>query len=733
MLQFMKNKILIPLLIAGCLAVFFSFNYTASGPRSSNDKRKLVIEMMLNAINVVHYSPRPIDDTFSARVFRKTINDLDYGKIFFTQQDMKKLKTYEFKIDDEIKDNSIEFFDTLDAIFMRRIESAEKFYGGLLDKPFSFKGNDEIQLVAAKLDYVTDDNDMIERWREQLKSRVIVKYVELKDEQDKKKENKDSVNVKWKTDDTLEAMARQSVRKSYQTFFKRYKTMKDDDLFRIFANNIAMTEDPHTEYFPPVEKKKFDEIMSGNFVGIGAKLSPANDKVTVTEIITGSASYRQRELKSGDEILKVAQGEKEPVDIAGFDLDDVVKLIRGPKGTEVRLTVKRPDGAVKVISIIRDIVEIEETFAKSAIINSADGPVGYIYLPEFYADFNHINGRSCSRDIAEEVKKLKISGVNGIILDLRGNGGGSLNDVVEMAGVFVGKGPVVQVKTNNASPNVLNAQKPSDSAYYNGPLAIMVDEGSASASEILAAAMQDYKRAVIVGGMTYGKGTVQKIIDLDQGVSPQMHKQMENDTLGAQGKSIGSLKLTMEKFYRINGGSTQLKGVTPDISLPDAFDSYDDEDFGERNNKSALAWDEIKKADYNPTNSVPDLKQLAAMSASRVKANETFKLITENSEYTKKKREDNKVSLNETKYRKYQAEANERSKKFDDLLKQSVKLDVTNNKMDLARINIDSSSINKNKEWLKNISQNIYIAETVNIINDMNKSAMKLERKTGMK
>lgn len=731
MLKFMKNKILIPLFILGALAAFFSFRYSAKG-QSSQQKRKLVLETVMKTIQQGHFSPKALDDTFSARVYHKLVNEFDYEKLFFTQQDINTLKNYEFKIDDQIKANSIEFFDSLDAIFLRRIKVAEDIYPGLLEKPFTFNGNEEIQLNADKEDYATDEKNMKEKWRLNLKYRVLVKYVELKTEQDKKKENKDSVNAKFKTDAELEVVAREEVKKFYGRIFTRYHKWKDDDRYTAYVNAIVETEDPHTSYFPPKDKKDFDATMSGSFFGIGAKLSPANDKITVSEVIPGSPSWKQGDLKAGDEIIKVAQGDKPAVDIQGYDLSDAIDLIRGPKNTEVRLTVKRPDGSIKVIPIKRDVVQMEDTYAKSAIIKGKNGPVGYIYLPEFYADFNHSSGRTCSQDVAVEVKKLKDAGVVSIILDLRYNGGGSLGDVVDMAGLFVGKGPVVQVKTNHAAPTVLKSQ-PGDSVLYTGPLAIMVNGGSASASEILAAVLQDYKRAIIVGSMTYGKGTVQKMVDLEQMVDPLTRVQMMNDTDGALGSSIGSLKLTMEKFYRVNGGSTQLKGVKPDVNIPDNMDVYDDEDLGERKKKSALPWDEIPAANYKPTNTVINTPQLAQLSDSRVKANPTFKQIQDNAEYIKKKREDYRVSLNEGKYKKEQEEINENSKKLDELMKKAVLLEVTYAPVDMERMNVDSAASAKNKEWLKNKSKDIYISETVNILNDLPKAGMKLNLGTGMK
>ncbi len=757
MLKFMKNKILIPLVVVGILAAFFSFKYSRGGGQTSEEKRKMVIEVVMKVINGGHYSPKPLDDTFSTRVYHKMLHNFDFDKLYFTQADHAKLAQYEFKIDDQLKSNSIEFFDTLDAIYIRRAAAAEKYYPEILGIAFNFEDHEVLQLNPEKEQYAADEAGLKNRWRQYLKYRTLIKYVDLKDEQAKlkskidtghyvkmtvpkenggvvyvNKDKADTIKTQIKTDAELEVQARADIKKSYDRYFTRVHKWKDDDRFTLYVDAITETEDPHTQYFPPDDKKDFDVSMSGSFVGIGAKLSPENDKVTVSSIIVGSPSWKQGELKAGDEITKVAQGEGKPVDIAGYELNDVIKLIRGPKGSEVRLTVKRTDGSTKVIPIMRGVIEIEETFAKSAIIKSKEGPVGYISLPEFYADFNHTSGRTCSADVAIEVKKLKEAGVTGIILDLRNNGGGSLGDVVDMAGLFVGRGPVVQVKNNNSSPSVLRSQ-PSDSALYSGPLAIMVNENSASASEILAAAMQDYKRAVIVGAMTYGKGTVQKMVDLDGMVDPMTRLQMANDTSGAQGSSMGSLKLTMEKFYRVNGGSTQLKGVTPDITIPDIYDGYDDEELGERHNKSALAWDEIPAANYKSTNSVGNVRQLATLSESRIVSNPTFKLIQENSEIMKKKKDDNRVSLNEVEFRKEQEELNATSKKLEEIQKKAIVLEMANAPADLKRINADSSAITKNRDWLKFLSKDIYISETVNIINDLPKGTMKVSLGTGMR
>jgi carboxyl-terminal processing protease len=727
MLQFMKNKILIPLLILGALAAFFSFRHLGD-EGTTDEKKEKVLNTVMRALNDGHYAPRAIDDSFSNNVYNKLLSTFDFDKKFFTKEDLTRLEPYRYQIDDQVTAGSLEFYKAFDGLFVKNLARAEGYYKEILDKPFSFNSNETIELDGEKLAYTANDKELKQRWYEYLKYRTLAKYVDLKKEQEKKKENKDSLNAVMKTDAELEAQARESIRKNQETFFKRWKKVDDNQRFALFINSIAGTEDPHTDYLPPKDKQRFDVGMSGTFSGIGASLSPADGKITVASVIPGSPAWKQGELKNGDEIIKVAQGEAEPVDIQGYDLEDAIDLIRGKKGTEVRLTVKRVNGAIKVIPIVRGDVFIEETFAKSAIIETPGGRIGYIHLPEFYADFNKADGRRCAEDVGIEVMKLKNEGVTGIILDLRYNGGGSLSDVVDMTGHFIDKGPVVQVKSANGAPLTMSDTRPG--TLYDGPLAIMVNQGSASASEIMAAALQDYKRAVIVGMPTFGKGTVQRVMSLDELASwmGKMGLAVNGDMHETSG--IGALKITVQKFYRVNGGSTQLKGVTPDIILPDPYAQIE---MGEGRDKAALKWDEIPAANYTPESHPVNVAALASASKKRTDANPTFNLIKESASRIKRQEEDNTYPLNEAAYRKKLDEANETSKKMEELEKKLTQLTIGNPKADMAKINIDTTSINKNKEWIKNLQKDVYLSETVNIVNDLAKQQMKVNLGTGMK
>jgi carboxyl-terminal processing protease len=730
MLRFMRNKILIPAVILTALAVFFSFRYMGgTGEEGNETENKTILNTVMAVLEQGHFAPRPIDDAFSQSVFDKTLENLDYEKKFFLQSDVDALTAYRNKIDDEIKDNSLEFFNKVNNTFIERVNGAEKYYKEILQKSFSFDGNEEIELDSKKISFAKDEPALRTRWERYLKYRVLAKYQDLKEADQKKV--KDSANYKVKDFATLEKEARESITKVQDRYFKRLKKLNDNDRFALFMNSITGSEDPHTDFLPPEDKKRFDEMMSGSFIGIGASLQQTEDgKIKVAAIITGSPSWKQGHLKAEDVIIKVAQGDQAPVDIEGMETDAVVKPIRGPKDTEVRLTVKHADGTSEVIPIIRGKVDMEDTFAKSAIIENKGKKIGYIYLPEFYADFNgNGSGHSSGRDVANEVIKLKAEHVDGIVLDLRNNGGGSLTDVVDMAGIFIGKGPVVQVRASGNQSVTLKSQN--TAPLYTGPLAIMVNNGSASASEIMAAAMQDYGRAVVIGTNTFGKGTVQKLVSLDQFVNSSMRDQIVaafNKAKGgeAQYDGIGSLKLTIQKFYRVNGGSTQLKGVAPDIILPDAYEQLDN--IGERRDKASLPWDKINAAEYKLWDSPPAIASLKAGSQKRVAANETFKIIKQTGERLKLQQDNNIVPLNEAKFVAKQKEAEALSKKLEELDKISSPVNVMNLRSDMAKVNIDTTSKAKNADWLKALKKDVYISETANVLHDWISSSARVVR-----
>jgi carboxyl-terminal processing protease len=461
--------------------------------------------------------------------------------------------------------------------------------------------------------------------------------------------------------------------------------------------------DPHTTFFPPIEKRSFDEQMSGRFFGIGASLRDEDGGIKIATLLTGSPAWKSGVITAGDIILKVGQGNEEPIDVTGFLVEDAVKLIRGQKGTEVKLQLKKSDGSVKMVSLIRDEIVQDETFARSAIINGPKGKIGFIYLPEFYADFDNPKGARCSDDVRKEVIRLKEQKVDGIIIDLRNNGGGSLYDVVQMVGFFIEDGPIVQVRDRDGKPQVYRDRD--KTVLYDGPLGVMVNEFSASASEIFAAAIQDYNRGIIIGSTTtYGKGTVQRNIGLDKSIG-----------LLEPNSELGTIKLTLQKFYRINGGSTQLRGVSSDITLPDVLEYSP---LREKNNPDALPWDEIQKADYRNWRYSLDLKPIERASSARIGANPSFNMIKQNAEWLSKQN-DKVYTLNYKKYQLEQKEIRNKVKQIDSLNKISTELNVEALGDDLKKLNYDEGKSDRFKQWIKNLRTDIYLDESVKVIDDM--------------
>ncbi len=697
-----RLPIVILMVVAGS---FLAFKTMGTGPRSASaippSKYEKILRLVGEMLSQAHYSPQQLNDAFSKKVFNKFLTDLDQEKNFYMQSDMEALKKYETTIDDEIKGAPVDFFLEAGKVFNTRMEEASKMYTEILSKPFDFTVNEDVMLDGAKLNYTVNDAARTDRWRKKMKFMTLERYIDLLDTREK---NKGKEGFVVRTDEELEKDARDKVKRIIDRTFDRYRfKFNDDDRFNLFVNAITTTMDPHSEFFPPVDKRYFDEEMSGRFYGIGASLQYDDGNIKIASVLSGSPAFKSGELQAGDIIQKVAQGKEEPTDLTGFVVTDAVKIIRGKKGTEVRLTVKKLDGTIKVITLIRDEIVQDETFARSAIVKEGGSKIGYIYLPEFYADFEHPNGARSYVDVAKEVTKLKDQKVDGIVIDLRNNGGGSLYDVVQMAGLFIDEGPIVQVKDRDNKPSVLKDKD--KNVLYTGPLAVMVNEFSASASEIFAAAIQDYHRGVIIGSTsTYGKGTVQRNIGLD----PETGFSMSNSDLG-------TVKLTLQKFYRINGGSTQLKGVYSDIVLPDNLENLK---VREKDDPDALPWDEINKASYSSWSAGYDLKTIQQLSNLRLENDVTFKLIRESTDWLSKQN-DKQYSLQIDKYRKEQSMIRSTVKQMESLLKLNGQLDVSALPNEINRWENDKNKQDRFDQWIKDRQKDIYLNQAVKVMNDM--------------
>lgn len=668
------------------------------------EKETVIFDALLTIINQGHYHPKKMNDEFSEKAFHYYLDNIDGAKRFFIQSEIDQLKVYQDKIDDEANDRSLKFFNLSVDLLEKAIARSQKVYEEVVAQPIEIEQAETLEMDGEKRAFSADEAALKEYWRKSLKYQ-IVRDVQRKLDDQEKEEDKS----KHKTKEEIIRKAQEETQETFDDYFKRMSELRRSDRLETYLNTFPALFDPHSGYYSPKEKQDFDMKMGGRLEGIGARLQREDDYAKVVSIVPGGPAWKGKELEVDDLITKVRQeGEEEAVDITGMRLDDAVQMIRGKKGTVVILTIKKKDGSIVDISIERDEVILDEAFARSVILDVNDSAqnIGYIKLPKFYSTFD--GGNSCATDIKKELEKLKAQKVNGIILDLRYNGGGSLQDVVDMSGLFIEKGPIVQAKAREREPYIYSDRDPS--VTYNGPLIVMVNTISASASEILAAALQDYKRAVIVGSnSTFGKGTVQRFFDLDRMLPGN-----------SEFKPLGQVKLTMQKFYRIDGTTNQLKGVIPDIILPDRF-SYIE--MGEKEYDNALAATEISPLKYGQNvYQVPNTGVLKEKSSSRVKANPTFNLIEKNAARLKKNQDKTEYSINLEDFDAYMDARNKEAKKYNDIMDKPLEnLTIHDLEIDKAYIQADSSRIARHEDWLKSIQKDVYIEETMHIMQDMMK------------
>ena len=713
------------LVLITLLLAFASCSFTTKKFEDPN-KDKLLIQLIKYVLEEGHFSPQEINDDFSEEVFYDYLNQLDPFKRYFYASDIKEFEQYKDQIDDQLISYDLTFFNLTHERLLKRIEDSKEVYKSVLARPFDFYENETFSTDYENLDYVSSKKEMKERWRKQLKFSTIANYDDLVAQREfdmdqanytPKLEDGESLEIYPKTKNLneeqdnsnksnadLEREARETTEKTIDELYDFIDDRQRKDWFGVYINAIVEEFDPHTFYFAPEDKERFDTAMSGNFEGIGARLQKKMDNITVTEIISGGPAWRENELEVGDQIIKVRQeNEEEAINIVGMRLDDAIKFIKGPKGTEVTLTLKRVDGMIEDISITRDIVEIEETYAKSSTVEKDGKMYGVINLPKFYVDFQDYAKRNAASDIKLELQRLKKQGVEGIVLDLRNNGGGSLQTVVDMGGLFIKEGPIVQVKTAGEPKEVL-ADK-DQSIVWDGPLVILVNELSASASEILAAAMQDYKRAIVIGSkQTYGKGTVQNVLDLNR-----MVRSNDNGDMGA-------LKFTTQKFYRINGGSTQLEGVKSDVVVPDRY-SYID--IGEKDQENPLPWDKISPVEYEKWGSYYDFDSTIEKSKKRMENSAQLKLIEANAQWVKRIRDRESYSLNYNDYKSEMEDNEEESKRFEQISNYTTNLSFNSLPYEKELMAKDSVLLEKRDRWHTSLSKDVYIEEALNVLNDL--------------
>ena len=699
----MKTKFKISTTLLAFLLILNSFSANAKEINTTNDpeKDKVLVYVLKNILTRGHFVVKDMNDDFSEHVYNSFLEGLDSSKRYFTQKDIKEFSKYKYQIDNQLLRDDLTFYKLVYGRFLDKIKNAKSYYEDLLEEPFNFDKNETIDLDYKNLPFAKNNNELIDYWRKQLKLQTLSRIQEQTAIQ-KDKLEKDK-NYPVKSFKTLEKEARAEVLKNMEELYMRIEELENDDWFSTFLNSVVGAFDPHTTYMDPDIKERFDQNISGKLEGIGARLQKKGIYTHVSELVAGGPASKQGELEPGDIILKVAQGEDEPLDIVGMRLDDAIKFIKGKKGTEVQLTVKKKiDGSIRVISIIRDVVQLDETFVKSSIVEKNGKKYAIIDLPSFYIDFSDDNYRDSAKDMEKEIERLKAEGVAGLIVDLRNNGGGSLKTAIEISGLFIEKGPIVQVKYRGENPII--KEDIDSTVQWDGAIVVLVNEFSASASEIFAAAMQDYKRGVILGGnQTYGKGTVQNILPINQ-----FYPKYEKD--------LGYLKMTIQKFYRVNGGSTQKEGVYSDIAMPSRL-SY--MKYGERDLDGALNWDKVPQAKYTQTNTYANFNDVVYNSKQRIANSENFKMVNEYAKWLKENQDNTSFSLN---YKRFFAENELKEKeadKFKSVFDYKSNLTFTSPKYEKDLFKNDKDLADKRVAWHKNLSKDMYISEALNVLSEL--------------
>ena len=698
----MKKFILRSLAVVFAILLFTTAPAQAKDTQGVDQKRNQLIGYMLDKqLPAIHFSDRKMNKTLSVAAFDLYLKQLDYQKRFLLSKDVKELRSFGPYLADNLEHGTIVLPATGYDIMKERIGQVEKMVDQIMAAGFDVNRDEVYETDPEKLTYVDDLKGLKDRWHKIMRGQVISRYLGLVEDQKKAKEKL--------SDDTLWKQAKEKVAKVNKEFFLRLHQETLQDHYDRFFNAVAKAFDPHTNYLPPDKKEDFDIQMRGSLEGIGALLREEDGLIKVVRIIPGSPSAKQGRLQAEDTILQVAEKGAEPAEITDMRLTDAVRLIRGAKGTEVRLTVKKPDGTKETIPIIRDVVQIEETFVKDTVIDSPDGgKIGYILIPSFYRDFektkNDDNARNATDDTRKALEDLKKTKIEGVILDLRNNGGGSLVDAVDIAGLFIKSGPIVQVKNSYGTTRVLDDDD--DGIEYNGPLVVLVNQFSASASEIVAAALQDYKRAVIVGGAhTHGKGTVQTIINLNDNMPLLQFKKIDD---------LGALKVTIQKFYRINGGSTQYKGVEPDIVLPSLFQHLKS---GEKYLEYSLPWDKVGPVAFTPYGGKPiDLDMIRKKSLQRREHDEGLTVIAEEAKKAEERSKQTAVSLKLVDIRQKMEEARRERKRVGAHFQK-----YQEGMGDDDQSEIDGKDAKKYEvpDWKEEIKKDPYIGEAKNIIIDM--------------
>ena len=698
----MKRKIIIFFItITFALASWKLINPTFD----NSNKDKLLIEIIKYVLEKYHYNSIEINDEFSEKMFDAYIELLDSQKKYFLSSDIREFKKYKLKLDNQLIDYDLSFFNLSYERLMQRISEVEEFYPTLLDIPFDFSKKEAINLDFENISFPKNNNERKDRWRKQFKYTALDIYdLKISDQKSNLKKNND---FEPKTDEEIVQESIELVEKNIINLFDLMGDLQRKDWFSTYLNSFVIQLDPHTYYFKPEDKERFDMTISGKFNGIGARLSKEEGGIKIVDIILGGPLWRDKKIEIGDEIIKVGEKNNKPVDVIGMRLEDAIKLIKGPKDSEVRLTIRKSiDGEIEVVPVIRDEIKLEETYAKSTLIKKNNKNYGLISLPKFYVDFDNYKSRNCASDVKKEIIKLKEQGIEGLILDLRNNGGGSLQTVVDMTGLFIKEGPVVQVKSFGDRKQVVYDKDPS--IFWDGPMVVLVNQMSASASEILAAALQDYDRAVIVGSsQSFGKGTVQNVIDLNRFLSNSQF-------------DLGALKITTDIFYRINGESVQVDGVKSDITVPNRLSFIP---IGENDEKNPLKWDQIGSANYKKWDGYFNLDDVIKSGNENVEKSKYAILVKENAKWIASKQKPKSLTLNYLDYKKAQNDDKNYLSRFDEIKEYKNNLEFEFIANDEELIENSKEILESRNRWRKVLQSDFQLNEGLKVLDNLKSKA----------
>lgn len=648
-------------------------------------------------IEVLHYQKINFNDSFSNVLYDKAFSDFDPSRILFLQNDLDSLNYFRYRLDNEFNGERPEFYKVLGKLFERRVVEAEVLVKDILTSPLPVRSNKTFIPDRSDFPFPKTIDEKKEIWKDYL----TYEYLTLLTD------DADSATLSGNIPQAKLDTAFNRLKFSIERRFQQWKDNFSEEIYLSrYLNAMVQMIDPHSGYFLPVERREFEEDLGGVYYGIGALLREANGRVEISELMTGGPAWRSGEIEPGDVFVAIASTGGKFQNVEGMTTQEIIKLTRGQKGTKVMITFRGKDGNLKTVSLTREALFLEDTFTKRAVIGTSDNKLGYIYLPKFYTNFDEESGRSCADDIAGDIQALLKENINGLIIDVRDNGGGSLYEVIKMVGLFVGEKPVVQVKSRDKSPAVANAEGVEQ--IYFGPLIVLVNERSASAAEIFAAAIQDYQRGIIIGSAsTFGKGTVQRTF------------RVPGRYLSQTKEDLGTVHITNQKYYRVNGGSTQLKGIIPDIILPGYYEYLK---LKEDSYPNALPWDKIEKAAV--VSEREEKWKSSIMESSRLRRDtvENFITLNKSIELLSKSNASKAYPLDIVSFAQDRMQTREALRLLQSSIRIDIGLPVDNVEEDKIRF-AESEQFRKetNKAWLNRIKTDLYLKEAVAVMMDYTK------------